>query len=110
VNYSKEEVYYIGRNQKTILWLIIAFIASSFIHPYVTMLVIIINIVFVYKLAKAEKSSIAWLCALLQLIPLINIICLLILNNKATKILKKQGIRVGLIGVSNKDLKNLIKE
>ena len=60
----------------------------------------------VYKLAKAlEMSSGAssgWLVAMF--IPLVSLICLPVLNSRATKVLKQAGIRVGLMGAKVTDL------
>ncbi|MDD5657440.1 MAG: hypothetical protein PHF00_09335 [Elusimicrobia bacterium] len=69
----------------------------------------LIGIVFVYQLAKAEKSSTPWLWALLQLcpIPIVSLVCQVILNLRATAILRKKGIRVGLMGGDSAQLEKL---
>lgn len=51
----------------------------------------------VYKLCKAlDRSPVFWIIAMF--IPLVNFICLLILNSSATTFLKSNGIKVGLLG------------
>ena len=51
----------------------------------------------VYKLCKSlSLSPILWIIAMF--IPLINLICLVVLNQKATTFLKSKGIKVGLLG------------
>ncbi len=50
-----------------------------------------------YKLCKAlERNAILWMIAMF--IPLINFICLLVLNSQATRYLKDRGVSVGLLG------------
>jgi len=44
------------------------------------------------------------LCCIFSLIPCINLIVLLIVNQKATNILMKNGIKVGLLGANPKDI------
>ena len=42
---------------------------------------------------------------LLSIIPFIGLITLLYLNNKATNIIRALGLRVGIMGVSDADLR-----
>ena len=60
----------------------------------------------VYKLAKAldMATGIAVLWLVSMLIPLVSLVCLLVLNGKATRTLKSAGIRVGLMGASVAEL------
>jgi len=51
----------------------------------------------VYRLCMALMIS-AWIWVLAMFIPLVNLICLVVLNQKATTHLKQQGIIVGLLG------------
>jgi hypothetical protein len=64
----------------------------------------------VYKLAKAlgfgAGSTILYLIAMF--IPLLNLICLLDLNSKATSILRDAGIKVGLMGAKLSDLPDVV--
>ena len=54
----------------------------------------------VYGLCKALAVGPAlWIVAMF--IPLVNLICLVALNRKATSYLKGQGVRVGLLGAKN---------
>ena len=55
--------------------------------------------VFVFMLAVAiYNTGVGVLLGILTLIPLIGLIVLLIINSKATSLLKAHGIRVGLLG------------
>ena len=62
--------------------------------------------VFVFLLAtKVYSTGLGILLAILTLIPCIGLIVLLIINGKATAVLKAQGIRVGLLGANMSDLR-----
>lgn len=51
----------------------------------------------VYRLCKAlALGPVLWILAMF--IPLVNLICLVILNGRATAYLKSQGVKVGLLG------------
>ena len=59
----------------------------------------IVAMVFVFLLAtKIYSTGVGVLLGILTLIPLIGLIVLLIVNAKATGILKQNGIKVGLLG------------
>jgi len=61
--------------------------------------VAVFSIWCVYRLCKAlEVGPVLWIIAMF--IPLVNLICLFVLNQKATTFLKAQGIKVGLLGAS----------
>ncbi|MFA6728323.1 MAG: hypothetical protein WCS17_08925 [Prevotella sp.] len=106
MEYTNIEAYEVGKKQKAIMWLIIASLVA-FCIPFATFVVGIVGIVLVYQLAKAQKSPVAWLWALLQIIPIVSLICLVIINQKATTILKEKGISVGLMGGDSTQLENL---
>jgi hypothetical protein len=61
--------------------------------------------VFVFLLAtKVYSTGLGILLGLLTLIPCVGLIVLVIINGKATAVLKAHGIRVGLLGASMSDL------
>jgi hypothetical protein len=67
--------------------------------------VAILATVFVFKLALTIYSSgTGVLLGILTLIPCIGLIVLLVINSKATGILQKHGVRVGLLGARMSDL------
>jgi len=47
------------------------------------------------------------LCCILVFFPLIGLITLLVINGRATKILREAGLRVGLMGVNPGDLQQI---
>jgi hypothetical protein len=55
--------------------------------------------VFVFMLAmKVYSTGLGIFLGLLTLIPCVGLICLLIVNGKATAVLQANGIHVGLLG------------
>lgn len=61
----------------------------------------------VYMLAKALRMSGAILYAIAMFLPLISLLVLLVLNDKATKVLQNSGVRVGLMGADCADLERI---
>ena len=105
-SFSDSEIIEIAKKQKIILWLILASFVAAFI-PYAPIVTGILSLIFIYQLAISVRSTVAWLYAVLALIPLVGLIALLVVNSKATKALKGRGVRVGLMGANQSDLKNL---
>ncbi len=63
------------------------------------LLVALAGAFFVFRLAiKVYGSVVGILLGILTLIPLLGLLILLIINGKATSILKANGIRVGMMG------------
>jgi hypothetical protein len=61
--------------------------------------------VFVFMLAvKVYGTGMGVVLGILTLIPCVGLIVLLIINSKATGILRKNGVRVGLLGAKMADL------
>ena len=74
------------------------FIPISWIITFATA---VVATVFVFLLAiKLYRTAVGIVLGILTLIPLIGLIILLIVNGKATSVLKKNGISVGLMGAS----------
>lgn len=101
--WTAEEILEVAKRQKQILFMILISLVAIFI-PYATIVTGIIQIYFIFKFAKAVRSSAAWLYIILAFIPLIGLIALLIINSKATKVLQANGIKVGLMGAKKSDL------
>jgi len=68
-------------------------------------------IVGVVLLMSALGRHIVWrvLYCLFCLVPLINLILLLLINNHANKVLKKAGVRVGLMGARDEDVRRIVE-
>lgn len=63
-----------------------------------------------YKLASALRMSAAIVCAVAMLIPLLALIMLVVLSSNATQLLQRNGIRVGLMGASQEDVRRACAE
>ncbi|MGH7976453.1 MAG: hypothetical protein ACREDS_12885 [Limisphaerales bacterium] len=114
--FTDKEVIAIAKRQKAILWLIVAELVTfwiplwiPFLMPFISILAGIIGIIFIYRLGKAVHSSAVWVYVVLAFIPLVGLVVLFILNNKATRILRQHQIHVGVMGARNKDLNKLIQ-
>lgn len=58
--------------------------------------------VFVFLLAtKVYKGALGIVVGILSLLPCINVLILVMVNGKATSVLKQNGIKVGLMGAKN---------
>ncbi len=102
---DRQFVISVGKSQRAIMWVILASIIGLFI-PFAPIVTGILCVVFLYKMAKALKMSTAS-CVLLAIgafIPIVGLIILLVVNSKATKLIRDNGIRVGLMGANRGDL------
>lgn len=122
VDYQKEDIIKIAKYQTMILYglllcviftlmkLVPCFISSPDIIGTLTDVLQVFSALFCLivfcLLRSAEKGNIVLtiLGAILLFITGINLIVLFFANNKATKILKSAGLKVGLMGVSKFDL------
>ena len=104
--WGKEELLEVAKRQKQLLWMILLSLVPLFI-PFAGIITGIISIYFIYKLAQALRSSAAWVYIILAFIPLVGFFALLHLNAKATKILRSNGIKIGLMGAKAVDLEKL---
>jgi hypothetical protein len=104
--WTADELCDVAKWQKHIIWMILISLVAMFI-PGATIVTGILQIYFIYKLAKAVRSSVAWLYIILAFIPLIGLLALLHINGKASRTLQANGIRVGLMGAKRADLEKL---
>ena len=60
----------------------------------------------VYRLGKALglSTGVLVLCLIAMLLPIVSLGCLVVLNSKATGILRAAGIKVGFMGAKPSDL------
>ena len=97
--WAVEEIAEVKKRQKQIIWMVLLSLVAMFI-PYATIVTGTIQIYFIFKLAQAIRSSVAWLYIILAFIPLIGLIALLYINGKATRVLQANGVKVGLMGAT----------
>jgi hypothetical protein len=105
----------VAQYQKVILFCILAYLVLGALHfalppdvkDALALTIIVLSItatLFVFLLAtKLDNTGLGLLLGILTLIPLIGLFALLIINAKATGMLKKHGIRVGLFGAYMSD-------
>ena len=106
----------VAGNQKAIILCILVYlclIPAQFAIPeefrnFVALALIPLGLtatVFVFMLAtKVYTTATGVILGILTLVPCVGLIVLLIINAKATRILKANGIRVGLFGASMTDI------
>jgi len=109
---SRQNLYTIAVYQKVILVCILCYLGAVvfqfFIPPalrlvlgLMAVLVILTAAVFVFLLATQVYSvGLGILLGILTLVPFVGFIMLLIINGKATAVLKEHGYAVGLLGAS----------
>jgi hypothetical protein len=107
---TRDDLRSVAKCQKGILVCILIYLVAVFgqfalppeIRPLVGFSVLIVGLVgavFVFMLAiKVYGTGIGIVLGVLSLVPLIGLIVLLVVNGKATGILKQNGIKVGLLG------------
>ncbi|MEM7783720.1 MAG: hypothetical protein AAF939_10405 [Planctomycetota bacterium] len=109
---KREDVLKVAKYQKGILICIlinfIVFVSNFVLPPMISQflgLILlatgVVSAVFVFSLAiKTSGTGLGIFLGLLSLIPLIGLLVLLMVNGNATKILKENGIQVGLLGAN----------
>jgi hypothetical protein len=106
------DVLAIAKAQKGILWcvagailIVVLGLSISQLFNLLGLPLIIVEIYFAYKLLIAFKSKywILWLIGML--IPYFSLILLLVLNERATKVIRAQGYKVSLMGARLADIK-----
>jgi predicted RNA-binding Zn-ribbon protein involved in translation (DUF1610 family) len=108
--FTKAEVQEVGERQKAILWLLLASVVAHVVVQPALILTGLLCVVFVFKLAKAERSKAAWLWGALAFLPVLSLFALLVVNGKATRILRGAGLRVGIMGTNRHELESLLAE
>lgn len=106
--WTPQEILDVAKRQSQIIYMIVINLVAAFI-PFATIVAGLVQMFFIFKLAQAVRSSVAWLYIVLAFIPLLGLVGLLILNQSATRILQTQGIKVGLMGARSSDLERFRK-
>jgi len=115
MDFTMTETLAIAKGQKGILWCILAnillFVLIVLLGPTMRLLflgIIPLQLYFIYKLASALKSGAPVLWMIGMFFPLISLILLLILTDRATKAIRAAGFRVGLMGATISDIEAAI--
>ena len=100
----------LAKGQKLIIYAVLAYIASaavqSFVAPLaglaVLLLATLLAVVGLIKVSRGlqHPALLTTLIVALTFVPIINWITLLIVNGRATRVLRKGGYKVGLLGAS----------
>jgi hypothetical protein len=113
---AREDLRAIATYQKVIILCILVYVlavAAQFLVPEGLRLFLglgvlalgVVATVFVFLLAtKVYSPGLGVLLGLLTLVPCIGLIVLLIINGKATAVLKQHGVRVGFLGANPSDI------
>lgn len=107
---ARNDLREIAKRQRAIMICILIYLGAGIgqfilppeVRPIVALAifgVVITATVFVFMLAIAlYNTGVGVLLGILTLIPLVGLIVLLIVNGKATNVLRAHGVRVGLLG------------
>ena len=102
INYAKDEIIEIAKIQKRFCWLYFGLL-FGYLFPPVGIIFGIACIFHAYYLARALKLN-AGLYVLGVFIPLVNLIVILKLIQKSSKVLRENGIKIGFMGYKKEDL------
>jgi hypothetical protein len=107
---SRDDLKSVAKYQKGILVCILIYIVTvfgqlavpanvRFIFAIVVVLTGLVGTIFVFLLAmKVYSPAVGVLYGILTLVPCIGLLMLMVVNGKATSVLKQNGIKVGLLG------------
>ncbi len=109
VSGRREDLRSVAKYQRVLMICILVYLVALLASWAVPQLLIVgrvvalvaslVGVVFVFLLStKVYSTGIGVLLGILTLIPIIGLIVLLIINSKATGILRANGVRVGLLG------------
>ena len=121
VGWTKQDLLKVARRQRSLLWVVLVYIAGSLILTFlisagmaedirgvVVLASGIVSACFTYRLAVAVRSSVPWLWAVLVFIPCGGLVVLIFLVRDASAILRSQGIRLGLMGARMSDFDKMV--
>jgi hypothetical protein len=109
---NREDLRKIASHQKVIVVCILIYLLAVVfqfafppqVRPIIggaVLIIALVGTVFVFMLATKVYSPVTGvLLGILTLIPCLGLIALLVVNGKATSVLKQNGIRVGLLGAN----------
>lgn len=98
MEYTKEDIVTIAKHHRTLHVVFIAGLVTAVALGGIAMLMWPVIGIFMFLLASRLKLANAWLWGLLAIIPLVGLVSLFILLNKAGKVLKNEGYKTGILG------------
>jgi len=109
--FSNAEVVTIATRQKRIIWVFLASLTIvpiiAMFAPVVLLLSGLVQFAVCYDLAKSLKFGEPPALFIVMLIPFVNLILMLTLVAKASKVIREKGVSVGLLGASKSQLEQL---
>lgn len=109
---TREDLRSVAKYQKGIILCIAVYLIAVIgqflvppdLRPFIGFIVLAVGLagaVFVFLLAiKVYGTGLGILLGILSLVPLLGLVVLLIVNGKATGLLKQNGVKVGLFGAN----------
>lgn len=107
LQYGKEDISNIAKFQRIVCWLFLIALIGLF-FPVITLIAQIIAIFYIYYLARSLKVAHPGLYAFAMFIPLVALIVLLNVIQRATKVLRTYSIRVSLMGANKADVNRFL--
>lgn len=105
--YTLDETIAAAKAQKGILWCILGNVAGVLFYWPILVAVLPFQIYFVYKLAISLRMVAPLVWCIAMFIPLVSLLLLLVLSQRATKAIRQKGVKVGLMGARIADLEAL---
>lgn len=123
--FSGQDLKNIARCQSALCWLVFVRILMIAVYmnltafaprgaalfnaadPILTSMLVVLSIVFSFFLAKFLRRKFAVFYSAGMIIPFVNLLVLLYLIIQSTRALRANGIRVGIMGARQEDLKQL---
>jgi hypothetical protein len=104
-----QQLLRIAKSQRGVLLCILGSIIMFFLPLAVVqgiafLVILPFQLVFVYKLASSLKAAVPLVWTLCMFIPLLSLVLLLILSQRATRALQGAGFKVGLLGAKVSDI------
>ncbi|MEQ1905458.1 MAG: GYF domain-containing protein [Pirellulaceae bacterium] len=104
-----KRVFEIAKNQKYVIYVILAQLVTMLVAgivwplaPFLFIATWVLQVLTVFKFfIVVYKKETGIILGILSLIPILGLIILLLVNNKATSILRDNGFKIGLLGVSD---------
>lgn len=105
------DVLAVAKAQKALLILVLINLLGIFFlrHWLASLIMSIAAIYYTYQLLTALHGSYKIIWIIGMLIPLLNIILLLVLNDKATKAIRAKGFKVSLMGANIAEMEDQIR-
>lgn len=115
VESNKEKILYLAKNQKYLIWTLLAQIIGGvllIVIPPIGSLLLLANVVaqvlFVFKIAITAFPGFPGVAlGFLSLIPIFGLLVIVFINGRATSLLEEAGVKVAFFGVPKEEIVRL---